>query len=134
MTVNDIRLMKDDYLNAETLASVMHMDVGKLRYYARTKQLPFPVQESGNTLKFSRIGFLNWHDGKKPEPEKTRTEELLEAMTTELKVHNILLMAVVRNMAPVSYSRTKEKIEEVYRNGLSDDQDLGGEKVQGEAV
>ena len=101
------------------------MSVDKLRWYARNGQLPFPVQPSGNTMKISRVGFLAWVDGKKPEPETP-------SIVTELHVMNIWLEAIVRNMAPVSYSRYMEKVREIY--GVQDDQNVRGAQVPGEAV
>lgn len=125
MTVNDIRRMDADFLTAQQTAEVMHMSVDKLRWYARNGQLPFPVQLSGNTMKISRVGFLAWVDGKKPEPE-------MPSIATELHVMNIWLEAIVRNMAPVSYSRYMEKVREIY--GVQDDQNVRGAQVPGEAV
>ena len=124
MTVNDIRRMDADFLTAQQTAEVMHMSVDKLRWYARNGQLPFPVQLSGNTMKISRVGFLNWVAGKK-DPEHYD-------IATELHVMNIWLEAIVRNMAPVSYSRYMEKVREIY--GVQDDQNVRGAQVPGEAV
>ena len=114
VTVDMIRRMDCDFLNAETVAAAMRMRVERFREYARTGQLPFPVQPSGRTIKISRQGFLNWVAGKKQEPETTRTEKLLADIRQEMKVHNLLLEALVRNMAPVSYASMANKIREVY--------------------
>jgi len=114
MTVDEIRLMKEDFLTAEQTAEVMHMDVSRFRYYARTKQLPFPIQESGNRIKVSRIGFLNWHDGKKPEPEDSTTDKVLAEIARGLIVQNMLLTVIAKNMAPCGYQLITEKLKEVY--------------------
>ena len=58
MTMEDIQQMKDDWLTPATVASVLHMNPGRLIWYARNGQLPFPAVFSGNRVKISRIGFL----------------------------------------------------------------------------
>ena len=58
LTMNDIKAMKDDWLTPATVANVLRMDPGRLIWYARDGQLPFPVVLSGNRVKIGRIGFL----------------------------------------------------------------------------
>ena len=113
MNVDDIRRMTEDFLTPATVAEVMRMDVGKLRYYARTKQRPFPVQESGDRIKIGRVGFLNWVDGKKPEPQKPAMERLMEELIRQMKIQNVLLTAVATKYAPASLAILADQIKEI---------------------
>ena len=86
MTVDEIRLMDDDFLPSDMIAEVMRMSPDRLRKYARTDQLPFPTRISGNRITVSRVGFLNWVDGKKPEPELTETDRQLKRIADALEM------------------------------------------------
>ena len=129
MTVNDIRLMKKDMLSVKECCTAMKMSEDKFRYYARTKQLPFPVQESGRALKISRIGFLNWVDGKKPEPETS-----LADVARELRTIGIFLGEMLKEKSLYRYTEAMKKIQEVCKDGLPDNQNNGRAQVQDEAV
>ena len=106
MTIDEIKAMDCDFLSAATVASVMRMDVGRLIGYARNGELPFPVQQSGNRIKISRVGFLNWVTGKPQEPEredperKNGIEKQLEALTKEIRIVGAILMGILLHNAP----------------------------------
>ena len=78
VTMEDIQAMKDDWLTPATVASVLHMNPGRLIWYAKNGQLPFPAVVSGTRVKISRIGFLKAYGYIEEEQQKNATvlEEL----------------------------------------------------------
>lgn len=78
VTMDDIKAMKDDWLTPATVASVLHMNPGRLIWYAKNGQLPFPAVVSGTRVKISRIGFLKAYGYIEEETQKNATvlEEL----------------------------------------------------------
>lgn len=91
MTMEDIKAMKDDWLTPATVASVLRMDSGRLIWYARNGELPFPVVISGNRVKISRAGFLKayGYEAQEEHAEKTQglrqIEERLDQIAQLLK-------------------------------------------------
>ena len=59
MTFEQISRMNDDWITPAVAASAMRMDPGRLIEYARSGQLPFAVQISGNRVKIARESFLD---------------------------------------------------------------------------
>ena len=89
MTMEDIQAMKDDWLSPATVASVLHMNPGRLIWYAKNGQLPFPAVVSGTRVKIGRIGFLRAYGY--IEEEQQRNTTVLE----ELKAIRELLAQVL---------------------------------------
>ena len=65
-TVEELKACRQPMLNTATVAHFLRIDPGRLREYAVSGALDgmFPVFVSGNRVKFPRIGFLNWMEGK----------------------------------------------------------------------
>ena len=59
VTFEQISRMNDDWITPAVAASAMRMDPGRLIEYARSGQLPFAVQISGNRVKIARESFLD---------------------------------------------------------------------------
>jgi hypothetical protein len=87
--MDDIRAMKEDWLKPAVAANVLHMDPGRLIWYAKNGQLPFACRISGNRVLVSRESLLKTYGY--AVPEKTRTDQLaqileeLKAIRDELK-------------------------------------------------
>ena len=91
MTMDDIQAMTGDWITPATAASAMKMNTGRLIEYAKSGQLPFPVQISGNRVKISRKGFLATYGY--GDPEKTEPDHLAE-IVKELHQQNVALMSM----------------------------------------
>ena len=89
VTMEDIQAMKDDWLTPATVASVLHMNPGRLIWYAKNGQLPFPAVVSGTRVKISRIGFLKTYGYIEEEQQKNAT------VLAELKAIRELLAKVL---------------------------------------
>ena len=76
MTMEDIQAMKDDWLTPATVASVLHMNTGRLIWYAKNGQLPFPAVVSGTRVKIGRIGFLKAYGYDTPEEHIDKAQGL----------------------------------------------------------
>ena len=101
MTMDDIKAMTDDFITPATAAAVMKMDVGRLIAYARSGQLPFPVQISGNRVKIGRIGFLKAFGVEVQEKErKDEIARKLDKLISELHTQNAVLMGLLVHFAP----------------------------------
>ena len=90
VTMEDIKAMPDDWLKPSTVARVMHMDTGRLIWYAKNGQLPFPVAVSGNRVKIGRIGFLRFYGYEEAEDADKeqrlhRIDERLDQITELMK-------------------------------------------------
>ena len=83
MTMEDIKAMKDDWLTPATVASVLHMDPGRLIWYAKNGQLPFPAVVSGTRVKIGRIGFLKAYGYEDPE-EQIATSQAIKQIEARL--------------------------------------------------
>lgn len=83
MTMEDIKAMKDDWLTPAVAANVLHMDPGRLIWYARNGQLPFACRISGNRVMVSRESLLKTYGY--AVPEKTSTAQLMAQILEELK-------------------------------------------------
>ena len=76
MTMEDIQAMKDDWLTPATVASVLHMNTGRLIWYAKNGQLPFPAVVIGTRVKIGRIGFLKAYGYETPEEHIDKAHSL----------------------------------------------------------
>jgi hypothetical protein len=76
MTMEDIKAMNDDWLTPTTVANVLHMNTGRLIWYARNGQLPFPVAFSGTRVKISRVGFLKAYGYADPEEQNDTSQSI----------------------------------------------------------
>ena len=83
MTMEDIKAMKDDWLTPAVAANVLHMDPGRLIWYAKNGQLPFACRISGNRVLVSRESLLKTYGY--AVPEKTSTAQLMAQILEELK-------------------------------------------------
>ena len=89
MTMDDIRSMDADWITPAVAANVLHMDPGRLIWYAKNGQLPFACRISGNRVLVSRESLLKTYGY--AVPEKTSTDQLaqileeLKAIRDELK-------------------------------------------------
>lgn len=83
LTMEDIKAMKDDWLTPATVANVLRMDSGRLIWYARNGQLPFPVVLSGNRVKISRVGFLKAYGYEDPQ-EQIATSQTIKQIEARL--------------------------------------------------
>ena len=83
MTMDDIRAMDADWITPATAASVLHMDPGRLIWYAKNGQLPFACRISGNRVLVSRKSLLETYGY--AVPEKTSTAQLMAQILEELK-------------------------------------------------
>ena len=112
MTMEDIKAMTDDFITPATAAAVMKMDTGRLIGYARSGQLPFPVQISGNRVKIGRIGFLRAF-GIEVEERKRKDgiEEQLTVLTREVKILTAAMMGLLVNFAPEIAERLMDQAE-----------------------
>lgn len=65
-TEDELRACMQPMLNTATVAYFLKMDPARLRGYAMEGKLDgmFPCIISGNRVKFPRIGFINWMEGK----------------------------------------------------------------------
>lgn len=119
MTLEEIKAIKDDFLSASTVASVLRMDTGRLIGYAKSGQLPFPVVVTGNRVKIPRIAFLKQYGLIEEEREEknsleqigTKLDELkgeLHAQTVAQNAQNAFLMALLMEMAPNILDRVQE--------------------------
>ena len=97
MTMDDIKAMTEDWITPATAASAMKMDPGRLIEYARTGQLPFATQISGNRVKIGRKSFLKAYGYQEEEKQKT---DRLEVIETELHTVTLLLMTILMKMDP----------------------------------
>ena len=70
VTMADIKAMKDDWLTPATVGSAMHMDPGRLIWYAKNGQLPFATRISGNRVLISRQSFLKCYGHMEEEKEQ----------------------------------------------------------------
>ena len=101
MTMDDIKALEDDFITPAMAASVMKMDTGRLIGYARSGQLPFPVQISGNRVKIGRIGFLKAFGVEVQEKErKDEITRKLDELIRELHTQNAVLMGLLVHFAP----------------------------------
>lgn len=66
LTLEQLKASKLNMLTPEIVGNYICMKPDKLREYARTGQLKgmFPYIISGNHVKFPRIGFINWVEGR----------------------------------------------------------------------
>ena len=85
MTMEDIKAMKDDWLTPATVASVLHMDSGRLIWYARNGQLPFAVRISGNRVLISRKSFLSCYGYKEAERNQNASMQEIAAELREIR-------------------------------------------------
>ena len=117
VTMEDIKAMTDDFITPATAAAVMKMDTGRLIGYARSGQLPFPVQISGNRVKIPRIGFLRAF-GIEAEERKRKDgiEAQLKELTRQISIMNILLTAAVSKYAPASLAIFGDQIKELEKH------------------
>ena len=97
MTMDDIKAMTEDWITPATAASAMKMDPGRLIEYARTGQLPFATQISGNRVKIGRKSFLKAYGYQEEEKQKT---DRLEVIETELHTVTMLLTTILMKMDP----------------------------------
>ena len=97
MTMDDIKAMTEDWITPATAASAMKMDPGRLIEYARTGQLPFATQISGNRVKIGRKSFLKAYGYQEEETQKT---DRLEVIETELHTVTMLLTTILMKMDP----------------------------------
>ena len=94
-TVDQIRELREDFLNAETVAGCMKIKPDRFREYARNGQLPFPVRISGNRVTVSRTAFLDWVDGKKADYLHENTMEMQFAeLIKEIRATNAILLGI----------------------------------------
>lgn len=85
MTMDEIKNMQDDFLTPAVVASVLKMDIGRLRGYAKDGQLPFPVVISGDRVKIPRIAFLKHYGLISEEQEKnSQIAQLLKELISEI--------------------------------------------------
>ena len=91
MTLDDVRDMTADWITPAVAASVMKMNTGRLIEYARTGQLPFATQISGNRVKICRRSFLEAYGYGEEEKKEPTTEQLMEKLVDELKAIRELL-------------------------------------------
>ena len=97
MTMDEIKAMTDDWITPATAASAMKMDPGRLIEYARTGQLPFATQISGNRVKIGRKSFLKAYGYQEEENRKTDRLELIEK---ELHTVTLLLTTILMKLDP----------------------------------
>ena len=97
MTMEDIKAMTEDWITPATAASAMKMDPGRLIEYARTGQLPFATQISGNRVKIGRKSFLKAYGYLEEEKQKKGSLELIE---TELHTVTLLLTTILMKIDP----------------------------------
>ena len=97
MTMEDIKAMTEDWITPATAASAMKMDPGRLIEYARTGQLPFATQISGNRVKIGRKSFLKAYGYLEEEKQKTNRLEVIE---TELHTVTLLLTTILMKIDP----------------------------------
>ena len=97
MTMEDIKAMTEDWITPATAASAMKMDPGRLIEYARTGQLPFATQISGNRVKIGRKSFLKAYGYLEEEKQKKDSLELIE---TELHTVTLLLTTILMKIDP----------------------------------
>ena len=107
MTMDDVKAMTDDWLTPATVASVLHIDRGRLIQYARDGQLPFEVVISGSRVKINRRSFLQRYGYLEEEKKKPDNMELI---AQELHAMVLLLTAVLMKTDPdfVAYIERKE--------------------------
>ena len=112
-TVDQIRELREDFLNAETVAGCMKIKPDRFREYARNGQLPFPVRISGNRVTVSRTAFLDWVDGKKADylHENTMEMQLME-LIKEIRAQNCILLAMAIANHPEIADIVTKKVEE----------------------
>lgn len=96
MTMNDIKAMETDWLTPATVASVLHMDPGRLIWYAKNGQLPFACRVSGNRVLVSRKSLLDTYGHGEAEmpTERLMMNQILEELTAireELKAFREVL-------------------------------------------
>ena len=84
LTMADIKAMKDDWLTPATVGSAMHMDPGRLIWYAKNGQLPFATRISGNRVLISRQSFLKCYGHMEEEKEQDNRLERIEALLVEI--------------------------------------------------
>ena len=60
LTMDEIIRSEQEMLSMAQISRVMGMHPSRLNEYARTGQLMFPVQKSGNRYKVPRRAFLAW--------------------------------------------------------------------------
>ena len=112
-TVDQIREMREDFLNAETVAGCMKIKPDRFRDYARNGKLPFPVRISGNRITVSRTAFLEWVDGKKADNLHETTMEMQFAeLIKEIRAQNCILMAMAIAQYPEMTEIITKKVEE----------------------
>lgn len=104
MTLEEIKALKDDFLSASTVASVLRMDTGRLIGYAKSGQLPFPVVVTGNRVKIPRIAFLKQYGLIEEEREEKNSLEQIGTKLDELKgeIHKVamVLMGILMKIDP----------------------------------
>lgn len=96
MTMNDVAAMTCDFIAPAVAARVMHMDTGRLIWYAKNGQLPFPVAISGNRVKIGRIGFLKFYGYE--EAEETDKEQRLHRIDERLDQITELMKKILERM------------------------------------
>ena len=112
-TVDQIRELREDFLNAETVAGCMKIKPDRFREYARNGTLPFPVRISGNRITVSRTAFLDWVDGKKADYLHENTMEMQFAeLIKEIRAQNCILMAMAIAQYPEMTEIITKKVEE----------------------
>ena len=96
MTMEDIRDMTAEWITPAVAASALRMDAGRLIEYARTGQLPFATQISGNRVKICRRSFLDAYGYGEEEKKEPTTEQLMEKLVDELKAIRELLAQIMQ--------------------------------------
>ena len=112
-TVDQIRELREDFLNAETVAGCMKIKPDRFREYARNGHLPFPVRISGNRVTVSRTAFLDWVDGKKADYLHENTMEMQFAeLIKEIRATNAILLGIAVHYCPELAEMIAQKAEE----------------------
>ena len=116
MTLEDLKAIKDDFLSASTVASVLKMDTGRLIGYAKDGQLPFPVVISGNRVKIPRLAFLKQYGLIEEEHERDdRLDKILKelhSVNVALTVLNAVALGIMKHMAPEEYKQVNQAFSE----------------------
>ncbi len=64
MTLEELKHSKKDILSASDVSNILEIHPSRLIEYGRKKELPFPCFISGCRVKFPRIAFINWMEGR----------------------------------------------------------------------
>ena len=117
MTLEELKAIKDDFLSASTVASVLKMDVGRLIGYAKDGQLPFPVVISGNRVKIPRLAFLKQYGLTEEAHERDyRLDNVLKELhnvNVALTAMNMMLMGILSKVAPETFDSIQNEVMKV---------------------